>query len=46
MRTQVAQHKTTGNLHEVQIYGTLVYFVERMETISRKEFDEYFTILS
>jgi hypothetical protein len=45
MKTTVAKHNTTGNLHNVQIYTTFVYFIDRMDQISINEFNEFFTIV-
>ena len=46
MKTAIAKHRSTGNIHNVEVYTTLVYFIDRMETITRKEFDEFFVIVS
>ena len=40
-----AKHKTTGNLHEVEIYKSFVYFVNDLRLVKKSDFDEFFEII-
>ena len=39
-----ATHKSTGNIHNVEIYSTFVWFTDQMREVTRLDFDELFTV--
>ena len=43
--TVIARHKSSGNLHEVKVYSSFVFFVNDCRTESRTDFDEFFEII-